>query len=154
MQTNFFGQEISRPMMAIKLKQPYAALMLHGKIETRTWDTSIRGKVMLCSSLVPYNIKEMLDYCDEAMLELITNLVSRDKNAKILGCAYAVGELVHTRKMVKSDEARCFVSFNPRLYCHIYENVRPIQPFLYVPAGLQKWKKVTDQETLGKIIYL
>lgn len=140
--------------MALKLKQPFAALMLHGKIETRTWDTPVRGEVLLSSSLAPFNLEEMGGYCDVEMMNHIETTLKNDGNVNLLGMAIAVGNLVETRKMKKGDELRCFVNYRPHYYCHIYENVRPIQPFLFTPTGIQKWKKITDEETLRKIVFL
>jgi hypothetical protein len=45
---------IDQKLMALSWKQPYAELMLHGKIETRTWQTKYRGWVMVCASKQPY----------------------------------------------------------------------------------------------------
>lgn len=152
--TNFFGETEIKPMMALKLKQPFAALMLHGKIETRTWDTPVRGQVLLSSSLLAFTAHEMRDYCDTDMIEFIEETLAGDEVVKLLGCAYAVGNLVHTRRMKKSDEKQCFVNYQPHYYCHIYEDVKTIKPFIYTPVGIQKWKKVIDEETLRKIVYL
>jgi hypothetical protein len=51
MNTEFLNQEIR----ALTWKEPYASLMLHGKIETRTWYTKYRGLVLICAGLKHYN---------------------------------------------------------------------------------------------------
>ena len=47
---------------------------------------------------------------------------------KRCGKAIAIGRLVHCRPMLPEDEDKCFVKYNPDLFCHIYEDVRPIEP--------------------------
>ena len=47
------------PIKALSWKQPYASLMLKGKIETRSWPTNYRGLVLICASKAPYSIKEI-----------------------------------------------------------------------------------------------
>lgn len=154
MQTDLFGNIIDKPLMALKLKQPFLALMEYGKIETRTWDTSVRGKVMLASSLKPYTRLEMADFCNDAMYEHIQATIENSTLVNLLGQAALIGDLVHVRKMLRADEQKCFVNYNPRFFCHIYENIQLIKPFLYVPRGIQKWKKVDEPEILQKIEYL
>lgn len=39
---------------ALSTKQPYASLMLHGKVETRTWDSKYLGWVLICASKQAY----------------------------------------------------------------------------------------------------
>lgn len=138
--------------MALKLKQPFAALMLYGKIETRKWDTRHRGDVLICSSLAAYNRHELNDFCNDEMIARIEETLHKDASKTLLGYALCIANLVTTRRMTREDEALCFVSYNPLLFCHIYDNVRPVQPFIYTPAGIQKWKTINDAETLKKIV--
>jgi len=130
---------------ALFWKQPYANLMLHGKIETRTWNTNYRGLVLICASKVPYSNK-------------LVNLISYNnyvqntlKGEEIkLGSAIAVGNLVNCRPMLPEDELKSFVRYNPNLYCHIYENVRAIEPFEI--KGQIGWMNL-DDDTINKIKY-
>lgn len=56
------------------------------------------------------------------------------------GHAIAVGNLVDCRPMRPEDADACFVAYDPKLRCHIYEDVKPINliPF----KGGQRRKKV------------
>lgn len=45
---------IKSPLRALSWKEPYATLMLHGKVETRTWPTDYRGLVLNCVALKDY----------------------------------------------------------------------------------------------------
>ncbi|MBR9701788.1 ASCH domain-containing protein, partial [Candidatus Pacearchaeota archaeon] len=73
-------------MKAISIKEPWASLIDKGKktIETRTWKTKYRGKLLLCCSMKPF----------------ISNLC---------GMAFSTCELVDIRLMTRQDEykARC-----------------------------------------------
>lgn len=46
-----------------------------------------------------------------------------------LGYAIAIGELVDCRLMTIEDEKKCYTTYRQGLYCHVYDNVRPILPF-------------------------
>jgi hypothetical protein len=127
-------------------KQPYANLMLHGKIETRTWKTNYRGLVLICSSKISYSNKIIKNTSTEKQFEQIQDML---KNEDIkLGYAVAVGKLADCRLMQLEDEDKCFVKYNPNLYCHVYENIKPIEPFLI--KGKMGWLKLND-EILKKI---
>lgn len=130
---------------ALFWKQPYANLMLHGKIETRTWNTNYRGLVLICASKIPYT---------NHLVKLISNIdkvyqVLGDETIK-LGCAIAVGKLVDCRLMQPDDEEKCFVNYSPNLYCHIYEDVKAIEPFEL--KGQMGWMNIND-DILNKIKY-
>lgn len=129
-------------------KQPYANLMLHGKIETRTWKTNYRGLVLICSSKVSYSNK-IIKSISEYQFNRIENIL---KNEDIkLGYAVAVGKLVDCRLMQLEDEDKCFVKYNPNLFCHVYENVKPIESFLI--KGKIGWLKLND-EIIKKIKFI
>ena len=127
-------------MLALSWKEPFATLMLHGKIETRTWSTNYRGLVLICASKTPYNNKQLI------------NIVGRDYSiislGNTLGKAIAIGELVDCRKMKPEDEDLCFVKYRPDLFCHVYKNVRAIKPIPF--KGKQRWSKL-DDEFINKI---
>ena len=147
---------LNEPIRALSWKQPYAELMLHGKIETRTWKTDYRGLVLMCASQKGYNeygvfsisggiysnqIIKTLNYTD---LYAVTHFL---KN----GNAFATGRLVDCRPMTEKDEAKCSVHYTPGKFCHIYKEVRPIKPFEW--KGTQKWGTVS-QDVIDKIEYL
>lgn len=45
---------------ALWWREPYASLMLQGKVETRTWNTNYRGLVLICASIKPYDDADIL----------------------------------------------------------------------------------------------
>lgn len=154
---------------ALSWKQPYASLMLHGKIETRVWATDYRGLVLICASKTGYSNDQLKaiagDYQYDAIIWKLTDGMKEPKSVAI-----AVGELIECREMTPEDEAKCFVKYKApwketrkskktgiektvdvRLYCHVYRNVRPIEPFLW--DGKLGWSTLTEEQKL-KITYL
>lgn len=113
----------NKEIKALFWKQPYANLMLHDKIETRTWKTKYRGLVLICSSLKPYR---NIDFEDIIKFDINNILYNEDIK---LGYAIAIGELVDCRLMTIEDEKKCYTTYRQGLYCHVYDNVRPILPF-------------------------
>lgn len=79
-----------------------------------------------------------------------------------LGKAIAIGELVDSRLMKLTDEEKCFVQYHEpwkelrkmkdgtikevevKLYCHIYRNVKRIEPFSW--TGTQGWRELEQYE--------
>lgn len=92
-------------MKAISIKEPWATLIRDGKktIETRTWKTEYRGKLLLCCSKYP--------------------------KSEISGMAFAIVDLVDIRDMTKEDEylARC--ERYPNAKSWILKNIKKIEPF-------------------------
>ena len=150
--TDLFGKQYFQAIQALSWKQPFGSLMLHGKIETRTWKTEHRGKVLLCLSDKPYKDNEVLEMVTSQQWDQINQLLLNEPTKELIGHAFAVGVLVECRQMWPEDETPAFVKYNPHLYSHIYKDVRRIEPFKF--KGAQKWKNVADQETLSKIKYL
>lgn len=163
---DLFGSD---PIMALSWKQPYASLMLLGKIETRTWNTNYRGLVLICASQGFYSESQIMAISGEvqtqhAFVALLQNGIKEER-----GKAIAIGRLVDCRPMNRMDEDKCFVKYRTpwqvkkemkdgsikmvtkKLYCHIYEDVKPIKPFEW--KGCQGWKKV-DDEIIKKIIFI
>ena len=155
---------------ALSWKQPFAELMLHGKIETRIWDTKYRGLVLICASKKGYGFHEIQTISGGDQSIRITCVLGRNNDHFLQhyrsGIAIAVGRLVDSRPMTKEDEDKCFVQYHKpwlqetkrkykpskfttkRLWCHIYEDVREIEPFEW--QGTQGWK-VLDQDIIDKI---
>lgn len=139
-------------ILALSWKQPFASLMLHGKIETRTWSTKYRGYVLICASKKSYTVNEIFNICGGVQYYRIINTLGTDRfDNTNNGYAIAIGKLTDCRPMEKEDEDKCFVIHNPNLWCHIYEDVKPIQPFPF--KGHQGWTKL-DKETFDKIHYI
>jgi hypothetical protein len=137
---------------SLSLHQPFASLMRHGKIETRTWRTKVRGLVLLHSTKTILKPFELSGYSHPWQVEKIEYILKGDKSKNLYGYAVAFGELVDCRPMKKSDEDRCFVKYHSDLFCHVYENVQVLNPFEYkAPIGTRKWGIVSDQNVLEKL---
>jgi hypothetical protein len=149
---DLFGNE---KMLALSWKQPFAELMLHGKIETRVWSTNYRGLVLICASKKGYGLEECFNIAGNNQMVRITNVLGRNNdhflNNYQAGIAIAVGRLVNCRPMKKEDENLAFVEYYPDLFCHVYENVKAIKPFEW--KGCQGWKKV-EQNIIDQIEFL
>lgn len=139
-------------LRALSWKQPYAQLMLHGKIETRTWNTKYRGWVLICASKTSYSARLQHEISGKQWIKAMDIFVADKTNINdLLGKAIAIGRLEDSRFMRIEDEEKCFVDFRPGLYCHIYEDVQPIVPFDW--KGTQGWKEVS-QEIKSKIQFI
>lgn len=140
-------------MRALSWKYPYAPLMLHGKIETRKWKTNHRGPVLICCSKKPYSLRQVVDISGEAQVQRMRAILG-DGGDDITGMAIGIGSLVDCRPMTPEDEDACFVKYNPKLWCHIYKDIKTIKPFPY--KGKQGWSNIGDAilEKLGfKVTY-
>ena len=139
---------MNEKIMGLSWKQPFASLMLHGKIETRTWKTNYRGLVLICASQSPYSNNMVFQICGEKQFQRIQKVLQNE--TLVFGCAIAIGRLVDCRPMQSDDEDKCFVRYNPDLFCHIYEDVKAIEP---IPLkGKQGWMTI-NSEILDKIKY-
>lgn len=145
---------------ALSWKQPFAELMLHGKIETRTWSTKYRGAVIICASKSGYPEKQIIEITGPENYDRIQRLVNPKKAVK--GKAIAIGRLVDCRPMVPEDVEKCFVKYHTpvhiegtkrfkRLFCHIYEDVVRIDPFGW--KGTQGWRTL-DEKTRDRVIII
>jgi hypothetical protein len=132
---------LNNKLRALSWKEPFGSLMLHGKIETRTWPTKIRGQVLICTSLQPYNALQVRSITGSELFDKISKLVGY--NDRICGHAIAIGNLVDCRPMKEEDEGKCFVKYYPGLYCHVYENVYPIIPLPW--KGRLGWGEVPEE---------
>lgn len=137
------------PVRALSWKQPYASMMLHGKQETRSWDTKYRGLVLICASLQPYSVPQMCSVSGAHHARRVLNIIDLKNVPR--GHAIAVGRLVGSRPMRPDDMDTTFVSFCEDLFVHIYSDVRPIKPFPW--KGKQGWATLT-REDKDKIILL
>lgn len=92
-------------MKALSIKEPYVSMILKGKkvIETRTWKTNYRGKVLLCASKNP--------------------------KSKISGKAFAVADILDCLPMVKDDERFACCEIYNRAYSWFLGNIKIIKPF-------------------------
>lgn len=130
---------------ALSWNQPYASLMLHGKIETRRYYTNVRGKVLICACKKAYSQSTVFNISGPTQMLRITKTLGSHYDVPN-GYAIGIGDLIACRKMQPQDEDKCFVSYHPDLYCWILENVKPIEPFRW--HGKQGWSIV--EENLSK----
>jgi hypothetical protein len=131
------------PIKALNWRQPFASLMLppYNKVETRTWNTHVRGLVLIVASIKPYDHHEIGHLMGFANREDVYRQAGHD--GFINGCALGIGRLVDCRKLRKDDKH--FLLWEDGMeerFAHIYEDVHPIEPFAF--KGGQKWKIVTD----------
>lgn len=94
-------------MKAISIKEPWATLILKGKktIETRTWKTKYRGKLLLCCSKKPKS------------------------SSNIHGKAFVICDLVSVKQMKRTHEKQACCGIYPRANSWFLENIKPIEPF-------------------------
>ncbi len=126
---------------ALTWRQPYASLMLSpfNKIETRKWSTKYRGLVAIHAAKTlwsPNKIKEV----SGSQYERLMNTIG--KMALPTGKIIAVGYLVDCRPMRPEDADKCFVEYDPKLWCHIYERVIEIRHLDF--SGQQGWAKMNQ----------
>jgi hypothetical protein len=102
--------------------------MLHGKVETRTWYTKVRGPILICCSQKGYSDK---------VIESISGPIHMGRMKNILntyglgwgtkdGFAIGIGTLVDCYRMEQRHEVTSYVKYHPDLFCHFYEDVIPL----------------------------
>jgi len=89
---------------AISVKQPWANLIVSGQksIETRLWETSYRGPLLIVSSKKP--------------------------RIEPAGCALAIVDLVDCRRMVAADEHSAMCEIYDGAFAWVLRDVLPIAP--------------------------
>lgn len=139
---------------ALSWKEPYASLMLVGKIETRTWYTKYRGLVLICCSQKPYNwvsVNEISGVEEFNRIVLAINKRKAIHSGRLDGKAIAIGLLADCRHMHPNDAEACYVKYHQDLWCHVYTIVKPIVPFEW--KGSRKWGKV-GEDIISSIEFL
>ena len=151
-------EDINKPahllqtVRALSWKEPFASLMIIGKIETRTWDTKYRGLVLICASQKKYTEGDIIAISGEVQAQrLLVDFVNKKRIIENPGKAIAIGRLIDSRPMTPNDESATFVKYRPGLYCHVYADVTPIKPFDW--KGSQGWRTVSE-EIKSKIEFL
>jgi hypothetical protein len=117
-------------LKALTWKQPYASLMLNGKVETRTWYTKYRGWVLICAGLSEYRHWDIVKISGVDQAERIMEWSQGNEKQiqDVKGIAFAIGMLVDCRRMLPEDEDKSYVCYNQDLFCHFYEHVSQIKP--------------------------
>jgi hypothetical protein len=136
-----------KTVRALSWKNPYGWLMAEkDKIETRTWATNYRGWVLMCASLAAYKSEKVIAIAGPDHFLRIREATS-GREAEIYshrGKAFAIGYLADCRRMRSWDEDRCFVRYHEDLWCHVYTQVKWIDPFSW--RGKQGWSTLTVEE--------
>ena len=104
-------------MKALSIKQPWAgfiALSLK-TIETRTWKTNYRGRILICASK---NVDKL------AMMHIIPDPIFTRK-----GEAIAIATIMNCRPMEKADEEKALCTIYPGAYAWVLTNIKIIKPF-------------------------
>jgi hypothetical protein len=142
-------------LRALSWKEPYASMMLHGKIETRIWNTKIRGLVLICASRKRYTPEQITNISGFVRSSNMAWKLQRTGSFCFifdstfhLGHAIAIGRLVDSRPMTTEDEKKTFVTYSEKLWCHIYEDVTAIEPFPW--KGKQGWS-IVPKEIINQI---
>jgi len=145
---DLFGNE---PMKALSWKEPFASMMLHGKVETRKWNTKYRGLVLICASQKAYTEADLIGISGERLTQTIFTTLNSVGQKENPGYAIAVGRLSFCKLMSSGDEPLAFVKYREDLVCHYYEDVRPIVPIKW--KGVQGWKNV-PQDFIDQIQFV
>jgi hypothetical protein len=148
---------MSEKIRTLGLYQPYAELMMHGKIETR-WIRKgskppfPKGRYLLYATKKEYTLTQLSIIAGdqyERINEIINGLTL------LRGTALAVGDLVKHIYIVPGMEDQTFVRYRPPLakvmVGLIFENVRRIKPF---PFKGKQGVGFLSEEDKKKIEYL
>lgn len=113
----------------LSMKQPYANLMLKGKVETRIWQPEYRGWVLICVSQTECTYPEVKAISGRYVPFIEQIVKGMDLNK---GMAIAVGKLVKVEKAGLGHYPRTFVDVEKQpkqLWLHHFDKVRAIKPF-------------------------
>jgi hypothetical protein len=125
---------------ALGMYQPYASLMLHGKIETR-WVRRFKcppfplGKYLLYSTKKDVSIGAIQNISGPNLTEKIYSTLDGEKTAGLFGYALLIADLAEIRVMTKGDEEKAFALFKSdqdtcyKQWCLVFQNVQRIKPF-------------------------
>lgn len=115
---------------ALSIKQPFASLVVYGlkTLEIRSRQTNHRGKLLICSSLKPYQ-DGMFDPDDrdvfiEKAVDYLPNL-----DSVLYGHAIGLVDVVGCRLMTPDDAKNALVPFLPGAYAWELSNAVEIEPF-------------------------
>lgn len=139
--------------LALSWKNPYGELMLppFDKDETRVWNTSYRGWVLICTSKKPYDESSVIGISGEENAQRIFTSLNSRGTVERNGMAIGIGLLIGSRPMTHSDEKKTYVKCYLDLYVHTYINVKPIVPFAW--KGSQGWREV-PMEIKKQILFI
>lgn len=103
-----YGEDTT--VRALNWKQPFASLMLHGKVETRVWDSKYTGWVLICASKQPYSYKQALAVSGLKEMNHILNILipntasfSAEKRYNHITSKLNTGKAIAIGKIYKSE---------------------------------------------------
>ena len=133
----------------LTIKQPYAQLMLHGKVEVRSWSTPYRGWVLLAAAKEGYKSRDV-EILSGKYKQYIDNIMAGRHVYK--GKALFIGRLVDCRLLESKDYARTYIEETKEpMYGHFFEDV--VRVFPADITGRLGYYKVSD-DLLDKIVLL
>lgn len=135
-------------LRTIGLYQPYASLMLHGKVETR-WVRKGKkppfplGKYLIYSTQKAATEDEICDWSGHGeVMEFLSDTIRQEITVNMRGYGLAIADLVKIEPMARNQEMGCFVKYkgekqkrvNGKLitytqWCLYFRNVHRITPF-------------------------
>jgi hypothetical protein len=140
---DLFGND-NEVIRTIGLYQPYASLMLHGKIETR-WVMKGKkppfpfGQYLIYSTKKPATETQQIEWSGQGELqEWLCDRIASEITVNMNGYAIAIGRLVRMDLMAREQEYNCFVKYvgqkNKQLikysqWCLYFTDVKRIIPF-------------------------
>lgn len=124
-------------MKALSITEPYASLILMGRkrIETRSWKTNYRGRILIhaSSTRMPDEWKYLLPlvgYKVQPGYILCT--------ADLVNCIEMTDDFIYMTEMLDYPEY-CVGFYSPGRYAWILDNVQPVEPFK-VKGRLGLWE--------------
>ncbi len=112
-------------MKVVSIKEPFASLITHGikKIETRSWKTNYRGKILIHSSLTKQEIRDSIKHLVD--FELIRGYILCE--AELVDCIYMTEEFIEDLKKNNYTEYLCG-RYEVGRYAWELNNIKPIKP--------------------------
>jgi len=126
------------------LYQPYASLMLHGKIESRWVENGKKppfplGTYLIYSTKKEYTVEEFRRLSGQ-WHQKARNIISREETSTLTGHALALGELTQVKKLTQEEKSLAYIDFDIdenndiqpyTLWGLHFTDVRRIKPFLF-----------------------
>lgn len=127
-------------MKALSIRQPFAQLIVDGlkTIETRTWDTTYRGDLLICAAQnlhrgYAYAFNEESCQYEDIIAHVIamrqTGIDMPIKAPFYTGHAIGIVTLDNVRPMTRDDEPLAFCRWYERAFAWELSNPRKITPF-------------------------
>lgn len=136
------------------LYQPFASLMLHGKIETRLIEVGKKppfkeGKYIIYSTKKKYSSEEVYNIAGALQQARIDHSLSHEPTKYNIQQAICIGDLVEVRPMAETDEDSAFVQYHGiikklvpdrgmvpyKQWCLIFRDMKRIVPFDFKDAN-------------------